>query len=205
MYDKYEYIDPDYIYTDTKTGVLRNLANITDLDGLLFFESTAVIKRARELETQPIAINNAETLLDIHRYLFQDVYHWAGQKRTVEISKQGKPFFLTVYFDRGFAYIDTLISGYRKTNPADKSQLAEHLALLLDNINYLHPFREGNGRVQREFIRVLALEKGYILNLNPPDNLDVYERYMSGTIEGDVEKLTVLILELLQSIQSVPD
>jgi len=199
MRNNYEYIDPDYTYTDPKTSVLRNLANITDPNDLLFFESAAVIKRAKELELQPIAVQNAETLLDIHRYLFQDVYHWAGQKRTVEISKQGKPFFLTAYFDKGFAYIDTLITDYRKIDPANKSQLAEHLAVLLDSINYLHPFREGNGRTQREFIRVLALEKGYTLNLNPPDNLDVYERYMSGTIEGDVKKLAELTLEMMQS------
>jgi cell filamentation protein len=198
MRNNYEYIDPDYTYTDPKTGVLWNLANITDSNDLLFFESAAVIKRAKELESQPIAVHNAETLLDIHRYLFQDVYHWAGQKRTVEISKQGKPFFLTAYFDKGFTYIETLITNYRKIDPADKTQLAEHLATLLDNINYLHPFREGNGRTQREFIRVLALEKGYTLNLNPPDNLDVYERYMSGTIEGDVKKLAELILDMMQ-------
>jgi len=74
------------------------------------------------------------------------------------------------------------------------------MAALLDNINYLHPFREGNGRTQREFIRVLALEKGYTLNLNPPDNLDVYERYMSGTIEVDVKKLAELILKMMQSV-----
>ena len=198
MRNNYEYIDPDYTYTDPKTGVLRNLADITDPDDLLFFESTAVIKRAKELETRSIAIHNAETLLKIHRYLFQDIYHWAGQKRTVEISKQGKQFFLTAYFDKGFAYIDNLITDYRKIDPADKAKISGLLAELLDSINYLHPFREGNGRAQREFIRILALEKGYTLNLNPPDNLDVYKRYMSGTIEGDVEKLTALILELLQ-------
>jgi len=200
MRDNYEYIDPDYTYTDPATGVLRNLTGITDPQDLLFFESTTVIKRAQELEINPIRIQNATTLLDIHRYLFQDVYHWAGQKRKVEISKQGKPFFLTDYFDNGFSYIDTLIVDYRKIIPADKTNLARHLATLLDNINYLHPFREGNGRTQREFIRVLALEKGYSLNLNPPDNLDVFERYMSGTIEGDIGKLTSLLLELMQSI-----
>jgi cell filamentation protein len=67
-------------------------------------------------------------------------------------------------------------------------------------VNYLHPFREGNGRTQREFLRTLALEKGYSLNLNPPDNADVYERYMSGTIEGDVDRLVELIGELLKRI-----
>jgi cell filamentation protein len=199
MRNNYDYIDPDYTYTDPKTGVLRNLADLSDSDGLLFFESAAVIKRSKELETQPITIQNAETLLDIHRYLFQDVYDWAGQKRTVEISKQGKPFFLTAYFEKGFTYIDTLLADYRKIDRTDKSRLARHLAILLDSINYLHPFREGNGRTQREYIRVLALEKGYTLNLNPPDNLDVYERYMAGTIEGDIEKLTALILELMQN------
>jgi cell filamentation protein len=198
MPDAYEYIDPDYAYTDPQTGVLRNLADIADSNDLLFFESAAVMKRAKELEAGPIVIHGAQTLLDVHRYLFQDVYRWAGQKRTVEISKEGKPFFLTAYFDNGFAYIDTLISEYRNIPPEDKPKLAELLAALLDSINYLHPFREGNGRTQREFIRVLALEKGYALNLNPPDNLDVYERYMSGTIEGDVGMLSGLILGLLR-------
>lgn len=68
----------------------------------------------------------------------------------------------------------------------------------MDNINYLHPFRELNGRTQREFIRLLALEKGLVLNLNPPDDKDIYERYMKGTIESDVEILTKLILALIE-------
>jgi cell filamentation protein len=151
MRNAYDYVDPDHAYTDPDTGVLRNLADIAAPDALLFFESAAVVKRTGELESQVFVIRDAGALLDIHRYLFQDVYRWAGQKRTVEISKQGKPFFPTVYFDRGFAHIDTLISEYRKVAPAEVSKLAECLAVLLDNINYLHPFREGNGRAQREF------------------------------------------------------
>jgi cell filamentation protein len=75
--------------------------------------------------------------------------------------------------------------------------IAAKLAVILDTVNYLHPFREGNGRTQREFMRILALEKGYILNLNPPDNADVYERYMKGTIESDTEKLADLLFELI--------
>jgi cell filamentation protein len=73
------------------------------------------------------------------------------------------------------------------------------LAEILDNLNYLHPFREGNGRTQREFLRLLALEKGLTLNLNPPDNRSVYERYMKGTIESDVQTLTELIFELIDT------
>jgi cell filamentation protein len=197
MRDNYEYIDPDYIYTDPKTGILRNLKDISDRSLLTVVESFEVSRRLEELAEHPIPIDKSETLLEIHKYLFQDVYQWAGQKRTVNISKQGNPFFPVTSFDTGFSYIDTLINDYRKLDAADIPAIAHTLAVILDSINYLHPFREGNGRAQREFLRVLALETGYSLNLNPPDNIDFYEQYMSGTIDGDIEKLTKLIQVLI--------
>jgi cell filamentation protein len=90
-----------------------------------------------------------------------------------------------------------LIAEYRAINKTNNPLLARKLAEILDTVNFLHPFREGNGRTQREFIRILALEKGLLLNLNPPDNASIYQRYMIGTIEGDVELLSSLILELI--------
>lgn len=198
MRDSYKYIDLDYTYTDPKTGILRNIADITDPDDLLFFESVAVAKRIQELYEKPIKIQGTDSLLSIHKHLFQDVYSWAGKKRKVEISKAGKQFFPTTHFDNAFRFIDTLISDYKRISKGDKIQIAEKLAEILDNVNYLHPFREGNGRAQREFLRLLALEKGLILNLNPPDNKKVYDQYMQGTISSDVKILTKLILELIE-------
>jgi cell filamentation protein len=197
MSNQYHYIDPDYTYTDPKTGVLRNLANVTEFDILILIESGAVTKRLAELQTNPIKIKNSSTLIDIHKHLFQDIYSWAGKIRTVEISKGGKPFFPLSHFRNAFMFIDSLIVEYRKIDRKNKARLAYKLAELLDNINYLHPFREGNGRTQREFLRLLAKEKGLSLNLNPPDNADIYERYMSGTIIGNVEQLAALILEIV--------
>ena len=189
MPDSYKYVDPDYIYTDLKTGILRNLADITDPDDFLFFESGVVAKRIQELYEKPIRIKGADSLLSVHRHLFQDVYSWAGKRRVVEISKAGKQFFPTTHFDNAFRFIDTLISEYRSISKGDNLQIAEKLAEILDNVNYLHPFREGNGRAQREFLRLLALEKGLTLNLNPPDNKKVYDQYMQGTINSDVKTL----------------
>jgi len=199
MSDSYKYVDLDYIYTDPKTGILRNLADITDPDVLLFFESGAVSKRIQELYEKPIKIKGADSLLSIHRHLFQDVYFWAGERRKVEISKAGKQFFPTTHFDNAFRFIDTLISDYKNIPKRDKLQIAEKLAEILDSVNYLHPFREGNGRTQREFLRLLALEKGLKLNLNPPDNKNVYDQYMQGTINSEVKTLTKLILELIET------
>jgi cell filamentation protein len=130
--------------------------------------------------------------------LFQDVYGWAGEVRTVNISKNGKPFFDGERFHIAFKFIDNLIAEYRLIRKSNKFDLAKKLAEILDNINYLHPFREGNGRTQREFLRVLALEKGLILNLNPPDDENVYKQYMQGTIEGDLKILTDLIFDLIE-------
>lgn len=195
--NSYHYFDPDFKYTG-KNGLPHNLANIQNEKVLLAFESLKVTKRVEELLEHPIKIKDSNTLLKIHYHLFQDVYEWAGQVRTVNISKDGKPFFNGERFNIGFQYIDTLISDYRSIKKSDKTELAKKLAEILDNVNYLHPFREGNGRTQREFIRLLALEKGLKLNLNPPDNKSVYERYMKGAIESNVEILTELILELIE-------
>ena len=193
--NSYKYIDPDQTYTDPITGILKNLQGIKDPDILLFVESSAVTKRLQQLYDNPIEIKNSNSLLVIHHYLFQDVYAWAGKVRTVNIYKDGKPFFNGERFSMGFQYIDTLINDYRNIEKLNKEALASKLSEILDNINFLHPFREGNGRTQREFLRLLALEKELILNLNPPDNKDVYDKYMKGTIEGDLKILTELILE----------
>lgn len=193
MSDSYNYLDSDYTYIDPNTGLLRNKANISDKATLLFVESGAVAKRIQELNKNPIKIEGIESLFKIHEQLFQDIYSWAGKKRTVEISKEGKQFFPTTHLDNALSYIDNLILEFRNISKDNKKQLAKQLAEILDNVNYLHPFREGNGRAQREFLRLLALEKGLVLNLNPPDNKRVYDQYMKGTINSDVDSLFQLI------------
>jgi cell filamentation protein len=197
MKNDYKYVDPDYIYTDPQTGTLRNLGNITDQDALIFAETASIAKRANELKIRPISIESSNTLFTIHRYLFQDIYEWAGKRRTVEISKGGKQFFPLNRFGTALAHIDNLITAYKHLTDDDKRILSRKLAEILDSINYLHPFRDGNGRAQREFLRLLALEKGWRLNLNPPDNTEIYERYMAGTIDGDIDILADVIFECL--------
>ncbi len=201
MSDSYKYIDPDFTYTDPDTGLLRNLQDISDPDVLLFVESGAVTKRLQELYENPIRINGIDSLFKIHGHLFQDIYVWAGKKRIVEISKDGKQFFPASHFDNASGYIDHLTAEFKKIPNNNRRELAEKLAEILDNVNYLHLFREGNGRTQREFLRLLAFEKGLTLNLNPPDNKSVYERYMKGTVESDLETLTELIFELIATVK----
>jgi cell filamentation protein len=199
MSDSYKYIDPDYTYIDPVSGLLNNLLNISDYEVLLFVESSAVSKRLQELFKNPINIKGTSSLLEIHHYLFQDIYAWAGKVRTVNISKDGKPFFDGERFSSAFQYIDSLIDEYRTIDSSNFAEIAKALASILDYVNFLHPFREGNGRTQREFIRLLALEKELTLNLNPADNTTVYNQYMQGTINGDIELLSQLIFEQINN------
>ena len=80
MSNSYKYIDPDFTYTDPKTELLRNLQDITDSDVLLFVESGAVTKRLQELYENPMKIKGIDSLFEIHRHLFQDIYVWDRQK-----------------------------------------------------------------------------------------------------------------------------
>ena len=199
--NSYSYLDPVNQYIQ-QNGVLRNIANIEDEKVLLVYESLKVSKRLEELYSNPIKITDSNALMEIHKHLFQDVYEWAGKIRNVNISKDGKPFFEGERFQTGFQYINSLIVEFSKITPNKDSEVAEKLAEILDNINFMHPFRDGNGRTQREFIRTLALQKGFKLNLNPPDNTGIFNRYMKGTIHSDVKLLKELISEELKTPNS---
>lgn len=194
----YKYIDHEYLYTDKDTGVLLNKENIQDYKELIAFESLCVANRTEQLHKKPIKIEYGYDLLKIHNFLFQDVYDWAGEVRKVEIAKGGRQFLPLHSFNEAFAYIDKLLFEFNLIKTTDKRNIAKKLAEILDNINFLHPFREGNGRTQREFIKLLAGQRGYDLDLNPIDNHSVYERYMDDTINGKVDDLTNLIYELLK-------
>lgn len=194
----YKYIDHEYLYTDKDTGILLNKENIQNYKELIAFESLCVANRCEQLHNNPIQIEYGYDLLKIHKFLFQDVYDWAGEVRKVEIAKGGRQFLPMHSFNSAFAYIDRLLAEFKAIEQPDKRSIAQKLAEILDNINFLHPFREGNGRTQREFIRLLAAQKGYCLNLNPIDNHSVYERYMDDTINGKTDDLTNLIYKLLK-------
>lgn len=65
----------------------------------------------------------------------------------------------------------------------------------------MHSFREGNGRTQREIIRVLALEKGYTLEINLDIDDVVYHLYMDGIVYGDTSLLEKLFAKIMEKIK----
>ena len=92
-----------------------------------------------------------------------------------------------------------LIHSYHQTANS-KDEIIKHLAKILDNLNYFHPFREGNGRTQREVIRSLALLKGCSAQIRVEQDDEVYNLYMDGTVYGDLGKLEELFGKILKEI-----
>lgn len=154
-----ERIDP-YIYPGT--GVLRNLRNRREAEQLNRFEALAAVRRLIELEHRPLQGNfDAAHLRAIHRHIFQDVFEWAGQYRTLDIARGGQFYF--AYVSRIQPCLDELfakLKSERYLKDADEAAFLKRLAYYFGELNAVHPFREGNGRTQREFIREVALQSG---------------------------------------------
>ena len=127
----------------------------------------------KDLSLKAIEVYSMSNILAIHNYLSQDVYTWSGQYRKVNISKSGNPFMLIQSFNASETYINHLIHSYHQTANS-KDKIIKHLAKILDNLNYFHPFQEGNGRTQREVIRSLALLKGYSAQIRVEQDDEVY-------------------------------
>ena len=136
------------------------------------------------MRLKAIKVYSISDILAIHNYLFQDVYAWAGQYHQGEYLKNGNPFMSIQSFNAAQTYINHLIHSYHQTANS-RDEIIKHLAKILDNLNYFHPFREGNGRTQREVIRSLALSKGYSAQIRVEQDDEVYNLYMDGTVYGD--------------------
>ncbi|GHU49813.1 cell division protein Fic [Clostridia bacterium] len=199
QYDAYHYDDPDFEYTYPGSSVLVNKFDIQEQSVALEKEYQLSAERVLELSIKPISVHSMKDVRAIHRFIFHDMYTWAGTYRTVNISKAGNAFMTRQAFDSGEEYLDTLIEMYWQTADT-KTEIAKQLAEILDCLNHMHPFREGNGRCQREVILSLAMERRFDLYLDIEDNDDVYNRYMDGTVYGDKKVLEDLLLEILEPL-----
>ncbi|MBO4813253.1 Fic family protein [Candidatus Saccharibacteria bacterium] len=153
--------DP-YCYPNSR--VLKNKLNIHDLEKLHDRERDLSILRNQELINEPIVgVFDFEHLKRIHAYLFQDIYDWAGEVRTVDIAK-GNLFCRCFAIESEAERIFGELRAEKFLKDLSVYDFAKRLGYYLAEINALHPFREGNGRAQREFIRQLAYQNNYYLS-----------------------------------------
>ena len=187
--DKYKYFyewTPNYCYKDT--DILINKLNIKDKKDLYNAERELVLLRNNELLDNPINGNfDFEHLKSIHKYLFQDIYRWAGESRNCNIAKTDL-FCLSNYIDSYSCEIFSKLSKNNYLIQFDFDTKIIELAKLFSDINALHPFREGNGRTQREFIEQLSYINGIKLDLTTISQIDMIE-ISHESLSGNYDKM----------------
>ncbi len=166
---------PDNKYCYPNSEVLKNKLNITDKNDLFEAEKELTAIRLKELQDHPIKGNfDFKHLKAIHKYIFQDIYDWAGKERTVEIGK-GNLFCTTSCIQ---SYAESIFNKYYSQCYRAKDNFNDFIRAFADNygdLNALHPFREGNGRTQREFARMICLACGYDFNLSVATHSEMLE------------------------------
>lgn len=154
----------DRVYCYPDSDVLKNKLGIRDTEKLRQKEKQLTMLRILELVNKPIQGNfDLKHLQSIHKYIFQDIYDWAGKIRKVDIAK-GNMFCNVKFIESQAAEIFEKLKNENYLQNLREEETVSRMAYYFSEINALHPFREGNGRSQREFIRTLSLHNGYVIN-----------------------------------------
>ncbi|MBL0338802.1 MAG: Fic family protein [Rhodospirillaceae bacterium] len=180
-----------------KNGILKNKLNITNEQKLVKAEAALTSDRLAEIEIKGSKGSfDFERLKATHYYIFQDIYDWAGQPRTIGISKGNSNFTPSYLIDHK---IESLFSRLEKDNflkNLKPKEFADKASEFFTELNQIHPFREGNGRTQRAFTEALAKQAGYNLAFD----ISTKERMIDISIrshQGDLGGMNRLFSEMI--------
>lgn len=161
----YEYERDDY-YCYPDSSVLKNKLNIENEKALNEAEREITAIKTLELIDKPLKGElDFDYIKRLHKHLFSDIYDWAGELRKTDISK-GNIFCQHELIEINAEVLFNELKAENYLEGLDKNTIIKRLAYYLGDLNTIHPFREGNGRVQRLFIRELASRVDYLVNFD---------------------------------------
>ena len=194
MFSKYDvYTTTQSIYCYPDSNVLKNKLNIKDNKLLKTAEEEITLIKQMELLKNPIKGNFSKAhLMNIHKFIFEDIYLFAGKIRQEQISKADTMFYPPNLIDGELDKVFAKIKEKNMLRETDEEKVFDHLAYVMAELNIIHPFREGNGRTIREFIRLMAKRMGYDLNWGNVDKDGILE---ASIMSADNYKVLIGILE----------
>ena len=177
MFSKYDvYTTTQSIYCYPDSNVLINKLNIRDNKLLKTAEEEITLIKQMELLKNPIKGNFTKAhLMNIHKFIFEDIYPFAGKIRREQISKADTLFYPPNLIDRELDKVFAKIKEKNMLKETDTEKVFDNLAYVMAELNIIHPFREGNGRSIREFIRIMAKRMGYDMNWGNVDKDEILE------------------------------
>lgn len=193
----YEYEKDDY-YCYPDSSVLKNKLNIDDEKALNEAEREITAIKTLELIDKPLRGElDFDYIKRLHKHLFSDIYDWAGELRKTDISK-GNIFCQHELIEINAEVLFNELKAENYLEGLDKDAIVKRLAYYLGDLNTIHPFREGNGRVQRLFVRELASRVGYLVNfdgITPEEMIQASDK----TFHYDYEMMEELIARVIKS------
>ena len=172
--------------------VLINILGIQNQSDLDAVEGTIVPAKAALWEEKPLAESfDFAHYCAIHRFLFEDLYEWAGKLRTVDISKKGTQFCPAAQIESTAKAIFARLEKQRFLVGLDRAHFISAIVDFYERTNELHPFREGNGRTQRVFLSQLARHAGYVIDFArvDPDDLMIATIQAAGGVDDFLKVL----------------
>ena len=193
MFSKYDvYTTTQSLYCYPNTNVLRNKLNIRDYNLLKVAEEEFTLIKQMELLKNPIKGNFSKShLMNIHKFIFEDIYSFAGKIRREQIRKADTLFYPPNLIDRELDRVFVKIKEQNMLNETDEEKILDNLAYVMAELNIIHPFREGNGRAIREFIRIMTKRMGYALNWG---NVNKEEHLEAAILSVDNYKILINII-----------
>jgi cell filamentation protein len=161
-------------YLDLQSGLLRNRLGVTEAHELRHVEAELTASRIYDLIRSPIpGAYDLAHLRAFHRQIFQDLYDWAGELRTVSIGRGSRLFSLPQHLEADAGELFGWLARVEHLRGRDRDTFVDDLTALYADLNALHPFRDGNGRTQRAFLGQLAVEAGHPIHwaaMDPAEN-----------------------------------
>lgn len=196
MVDKYGVNDDPYCYPGT--DVLINQFEIFSNDILEKVEAElTAIRLAQYHDSQQIL--NFSFLKILHFDLFQDLYEWAGQIRTVDISKGNTRFCNIARIEKETEKCFSILSSNNYLLNADKVIFINKISDFFCEMNVVHPFREGNGRTLRFFCEIVAKRAGFILSWKNVTQKQWVDANIAG-YNGNLQPLIIIFTDAISSI-----
>ena len=185
-------------YIDFETGTLKNLLGLKTTEELEAAEADITAAAIASVSDEPALGNfDLEHLRNIHWELFKAIYDWAGEIRTVEISKGSTRFANADAIETAATALFEDLHNEKLLVGLARDQYVRRLAYYYSEVNVLHPFREGNGRTERAFFSQLAATAGYRIAWRQID-ADENIRVCTLAYEGDEEPLARMLDGLLE-------
>lgn len=197
MRDKYGVTQDKYCYPDS--DVLVNLLNIRDADKLAEAEAEFTAHRYITYESSILTLSDFsfDHLKHLHHHLFQDLYEWAGTVRDVDISKGDTRFCTWTRIEPEAKKLFQTIPALTDHESHDK--LVEKISDLFCEMNILHPFREGNGRVLRFFFEELLFTLGYDVTWPKISQQDWIDANIAG-VYANLDLLKVIFSQAISEL-----